>query len=90
MATCSWPGVTSPAAATRSGPVRSGVSAPRWKSDRSLARLAAIWSSIATARQAAAVSRRSVAPEPRAAPIPVSTGPMAAGSVAGRMASHQV
>ena len=51
MATSSWRSVTRPAAATRIGPWRSGVSAPRRKSDRSLAKLATTWSSSATSTQ---------------------------------------
>ena len=90
MAISSWRGVTSPAAATRTGPVRSGVSAPLRKSDRSFERLAVIWSSSATARQPSAVSRRNGVPTASAAPSPTTTPLSAAGSVAGRMASSQI
>ncbi len=56
IASSSWRSVTRPAAATRSGPARSGVSAPSPMSERSLARLARTWSRSATARHPRAVS----------------------------------
>ena len=90
MAISSWRSVTRPAAATRSGPARSGVSAPLRKSDRSLDRFAVICRTSATARQPTAVSRRNGAPMPSAAPRPTSTPLTAAGSVAGRMARSQI
>ena len=90
MAAPSWRMVTSPAAATRVGPRRSGVSAPRLKSERSLARLAATWRRSATATQPTAVSSRKAAPVARAAPSPTMTPLTDAGSVAGRAASSHV
>ena len=90
IATSSCRSVTSPAAATRIGPVRPGESAPRRKSDKSLARLAAICSSSATARQPIAASSRNEVPSASAAPSPTTTPLIAAGRVAGRMASSQI
>ena len=90
IAISSWRSVTRPAAATRSGPTRSGVSAPRRKSDRSLAKFAATWSSSATSRQPIAVSTRNGVPTASAAPSPTATPAAAAGSVAGRAATTQI
>ena len=59
---------------------------PRRKSDRSLARLAATWSSSATARQPSAVSSRNGVPTASAAPSPTRT-PRERGRAASRDAT---
>src|SRR5262249_14679690 len=83
------PGVIRPAATARSGPIRSGPSAPRSASNTSLAKLVPIW--IASAPPSAASAGPSAMPPDAAAhAVPTTTGTTAAGSVRSRAAAIQV
>ena len=77
-----------PWATALGGPSRSGVSAPRRKSERSLAKLTTIWMKIAPIR-ARKKRPASKSPSTAAMPVPASTGATAAGRVGGRTASSQ-
>src|SRR4051812_13463833 len=83
------PGLTRPAATARSGPTRSGPSAPRSASNTSLAKLVPIW--IASAPASAASAGPSAMPPAAAAhAVPTTTGTTAAGRVRSRAAAIQV
>src|SRR5215468_3912931 len=83
------PGLIRPAATARSGPTRSGPSAPRSASNTSLAKLVPIW--IASAPPSAASAGPSATPPEAAAhAVPTATGTTAAGRVRSRAAAIQV
>src|SRR5919204_287159 len=86
-----WRGEIKPAWVSRSGPSRSGVSAPRRKSNTSLAKLVPIWISSAVTSVARKV-RSWISCAPNGAvtvAMPTTTGTIDAGSVAGRAAMSQ-
>src|SRR5581483_5600168 len=77
-----------PLCVTRVGPSRAAVSAPLWKSKRSLAKLVPTWISTEAISAARKGSARKW-PARMATAVPTNTGAMAAGKVAGRAASSQ-
>ena len=81
-------GDTSPEAVARCGPLRSAVSAPRSKSNTSLAKFAPTCSRKAPTSAARAGPGANL-PAAQATPVPTATGAAEAASVAGRIASHQ-
>src|SRR6185436_10011674 len=74
-----------PAATARTGPMRSGPSAPRSASKASFAKFVPIWIASAPA-SAASAGPHAIAPAAWAAAVPTATGTTAAGSVRGRAA----
>ena len=82
------PGVTQPAAVTRSGPGRSGKSLPFSQSTASLCRLVAIWISVAQHSAASSASQCGALPAAQARLEPTRTGATETLSVRGRIASQ--
>src|SRR3954469_21814835 len=83
------PGLIRPAATARSGPTRSGPSAPRSASHTSLAKLVPIWIGGAPA-SAASAGPSATPPAAAAHAVPTTTGTTAAGRVRSRAAAIQV